>query len=146
MDSSVPKNVIDWDASDLGTLIDTGTEDQLEDLHIHQRYEDLDHQSLEVMAKNLCEGIENRTFSLSLAENIESIEKKGAITKNLERSLDRSRHELHRVREELKARPEVGPFMAPAFPLPRTVSEFVKDTNLSLLSQILNRSFGSNAS
>ena len=144
MDSSVPKNVIDWDASDLGTLIDTGTEDQLEDWHIHQRYEDLDHQSLEVMAKNLCEGIEIRTFSLSLAENIESIEKKGAITKNLERSLDRSRHELHRVKEELKARPEVDRFMAPTFPLPRTVSEFVKDTNLFFHSQSLYWSFGTN--
>ena len=64
----------------------------------------------------------------------------------MERSLDRSRHELHRVREELKARPELDRFMAPTFPLPRTVSEFVKDTNLSLLSQILNGSFGADAS
>ena len=146
MDPSVPKNVIDWDASDLTTLIDTGTEDQLDEMPNHQRYEDLDHQSLEVMAKNLSEGIENRTFSLSLAENIESMEKKGAIMKNLERSLDRSKYELHRVREEIKSRPEVSKLMAPSFPLPRTVPEFVKDINLSLLSQILNGSLGSNSS
>ena len=146
MDPSVPKNVIDWDASDLTTLIDTGTEDQLEEMPNHQGYEDLDHQSLEVMAKNLSEGIENRTFSLSLAENIESMEKKGAIMKNLERSLDRSKHELQRVREEIKSRPEVSKLMAPSFPLPRTVPEFVKDINLSLLSQILNGSLGSNSS
>ena len=62
MDSSVPKNIIDWDASDLGTLIDTGTEDQLEDLHIHQRYEDLDHQSLEVMAKISVKGLKIELF------------------------------------------------------------------------------------
>ena len=36
--------------------------------------------------------------------------------------------------------------MAPSFPLPRTVPEFVKDVNFSLLSQILNGSLGSNSS
>ena len=66
--------------------------------------------------------------------------------KNLERSLDRSKYELHRVREEIKSRPEVSKLMAPSFPLPRTVPEFVRDINLSLLSQILNGSLGSNSS
>ena len=142
MDPSIPKNIIDWDESDLTTLIDTGTEDQFEEIPSNQRYEDLDHQSLEVIAKNLSDGIENRSFSLSLAENIESMEKKGAITKRLERSLDRSRYELHRVREELKSRPEVPRLTTHSFPIPRTVPEFVKDINLTLLSQILNGSFG----
>ena len=118
-----------------------GTEDQLEEIPFNQRYEDLDHQSLEVIAKNLSDGIENRSFSLSLAENIESMEKKGAITKKLERSLDRSRYELHRVREELKSRPEVPGLTAHSFPNSLTVPEFVKDINLALLSQILNGSF-----
>lgn len=77
MDPSVSENVIDWDSSDLTTLIDTGTEDQLVEMPNHQRYEDLDQQSLEVMAKNLSERIENRTFSLCLAENIGSMKKKG---------------------------------------------------------------------
>ena len=65
MDPSVPKNVIDWDASDLTTLIDTGTEDQLDEMPNHQRYEDLDHQSLEVRRKISQKGLKIGPFRCS---------------------------------------------------------------------------------
>ena len=146
MDPSIPKNILDWNDSDIGTLIDTSSEDQTDDMVFNQRYEELDHFSLGVMAKNLSDGIESRTFSLSLAENIDSMDKKKVITQRLERSINRNKAELNLVKEELNARPEIRQPMKSSYPLPRTVSEFVKDVNLSLISQILNGSFGQNRS
>ena len=146
MEPALPKNILDWNDSDLSTLVDTVADDQIEDIPLHQRYEDLDHYTLEVIAKNLTDGIENRTFSLSLAENIDSKDKKHILTQKLEKSIDRTKAELSMVQQELNGRPEISRSLRDSFPLPRTVSEFVKDINLSLLSQILSGSFGSNRS
>ena len=106
MDPCNSKSILDWDGSDLTTLLDTGTENHEDEIHVNQRYEDLDHLSLGLIAKNLADGIETRTFSLSLAENIDSLDKKSALTKQLERSLDKNRSELHRVKDELNSRHE----------------------------------------
>ena len=146
MEPLTPKNILDWNESDISTLVDTSSEDQADDTLFNQRYEDLDQLSLGVMAKNLSDGIESRTFSLSLAENIDSMDKKKALTQKLEKSINRNKAELNLVKQELDARPDVRQPIKSAYPLPRIVSEFVKDVNLSLLSQILNGSFGENRS
>ena len=80
MDPTTTKNILDWNNSDMSTLIDAQSEDQMEFSTFQHRYEELDHFALGIIAKNLSDGIENRSISLSLAENIESAEKRKVLT------------------------------------------------------------------
>ena len=67
MEPPIPQNILDWNESDVCKLIDASSEDQTEDTTLSHRYEELDHFSLGVMAKNLLDGIERRTFSFNFS-------------------------------------------------------------------------------
>ena len=121
MDPTTPKNILDWNDSDLNTFVSTSTEVQVEEVPFHQRYKDVDQSSLDKIVNNLSDGIENRTISLSLDENIEWIDKRKSLTQALLRSIDKNKVEFEIVKQELNTRPNFHQSMKSSFPLPLTV-------------------------
>ena len=145
MDSQSSQYILDWAASDLSTLIDP-SDDHIEEIQTCPNYEDFDHFALGTLAKTLSDGLEGKIFSLSLADNLESTEKRKVLTERLEKSIDKTKIELNLVKDELNTRPTPTQVIRQNFPFPRAVQEYVKDLNLSLLSQILGGSFGDSRS
>ena len=122
------------------------SDDQFEEIQANPNYEDFDHFALGTLAKTLSDGLESKVFSLSLAGNLESTEKRKILTERLEKSIDKTKTELNLVKNELNTRLTPSQAIRQNFPFPRAAQEYVKDLNLSLLSQILGGSFGGSGS
>ena len=79
MNSQFSQYILEWAASDLSTLIDPSDE-HIEEIQTNPNYEDFDHFAQGTLAKTLSDGLESKVFSLSLADNLESTEKRKILT------------------------------------------------------------------